>query len=219
MVLILDIGETMKCIPKREYLELEEFIDIMPENRKFPCKKIICDNYLRLRSAPGSKNNHQNWPGGWWDHTTEVMNIGQVVYETMNSRRELPFLFNETVFPLFMHDLEKPWKYASNEDLNSLNERLKEKGYQKPLSFPREEPHAFIIGLLEAYKVTLNDDEHNALEYAHGEIAQYSANHRLMLPLATFVHMCDVASARIWYDRPKENSTADSWGAKRIFEK
>ena len=203
-------------IQKTEYKTLEEYIKLMPDNRRIPCEQIITDYYARLSLAPGSKNKHQNWPGGWWDHTTELMNLAQEDYNSAMAHRPYPFTFEEVIFPLFIHDLEKPWKYATNDELESLNESIHQRGYEKSLAFPKNEPHAFIIGLLEAYNVQLTPNEHNALEYAHGEIARYSANHRYMKPLATLVHICDIKSARIWFDYPLKNSAQDVWGAKRI---
>ena len=53
------------------------------------------------------------------------------------------------------------------------------------------------------------------LRYAEGELADYTNKRRMMGPLAAMAHMCDVASARLWFDYPA--ATGDPWlGAARV---
>jgi hypothetical protein len=44
------------------------------------------------------------------------MNIAVKVYNDFNKHRPFPFSLSDALFILFLHDLEKPWKYAGNEE-------------------------------------------------------------------------------------------------------
>jgi hypothetical protein len=59
----------------------------------------------------------------------------------------------------------------------------------------------FRLNKLAEYKIVLTDDQSNALRYVEGEGNDYSNAKRVMGPLAAFCHLCDVTSARIWFDR------------------
>jgi hypothetical protein len=58
----------------------------------------------------------------------------------------------------------------------------------------------------------MSNEVHNAIFYAEGEKDSYSPSERKMGPLAAFVHLCDITSARLWFDRPRE--TGDTWGER-----
>ena len=50
-------------------------------------------------------------------------------------------------------------------------------------------------------------EEHKiALKYIHGEGDDYQKDKRVMTPLCAFCHCCDVISARIFFDYPKQLS-------------
>jgi hypothetical protein len=55
---------------------------------------------------------HQAWEGGYVDHLQETMNIGIDLYKTFSQRRDLTFTLSDLFIVLFLHDLEKPFKYA-----------------------------------------------------------------------------------------------------------
>jgi len=65
--------------------------------------------------------------------------------------------------------------------------------------------------------IALTAAQENALRYVEGESHEYSNRHRTMGPLAAFCHLCDVTSARIWFDHPLTEH--DPWtGARRRSE-
>jgi len=43
------------------------------------------------------------------------MNIATELYKNLGSHRPLSFSLSDALLILFLHDLEKPWKYAGNE--------------------------------------------------------------------------------------------------------
>ncbi|MBX4190352.1 hypothetical protein KW791_03615, partial [Candidatus Parcubacteria bacterium] len=83
---------------------------IDPPNRNV-CKIILQDNRKLFQTVPGSTNNHQAWPGGYWDHVREIMNIAIVNHKGLSELRPLPFSLSDALLVVFLHDLEKPWKY------------------------------------------------------------------------------------------------------------
>jgi hypothetical protein len=40
------------------------------------------------------------------------MNIAIELYKNLGSHRPLPFSLSDVLLILYLHDLEKPWKYA-----------------------------------------------------------------------------------------------------------
>jgi hypothetical protein len=176
------------------YKTLEECIELIDSPAREGIQRLYADHETRLRTSPGSSHNHQAWPGGWYDHVTETMNIAMLFYPALNEARPLQFSVSDALVSLFLHDIEKPWKYLpGDENIQTKDDRQR-----------------FREKIINQY-VALTPEQSNAVEFAEGELHQYSSKQRHMLPLAAFVHMCDVWSARGWHDRPYEN---DSWGMR-----
>ena len=115
------------------------------------------------------------------------MNFGYGLFFAMDQFRALEFSLSDVMLTLFLHDLEKPFKYIEPKARLDTD----------------EEKSAFIGGLIGKYGIELNENHTNALRYVHGEGDAYSKTERIQRPLAAFIHICDVASARIWFDYPK----------------
>ena len=180
-------------------LTLANLLDVVePVNRK-KCYQLLLDNMERFERAMGSSHNHQAWTGGYLDHVREVMHIGLTLYSALNSMRPLPFSMGDASLVLFLHDLEKPWK-----DAESIWDFKTKAGRKK-----------FRLDKLTEYDIQLTPEQHNALEYVEGEGSDYSPKRRVMNEMAAFCHMCDVASARIWFDEPnkgiKDVQSNDEW--------
>ena len=94
------------------YYSIEEMLEKIdhPVNRK-PCLKLLRENDGLFKSARGSTHNHQAWPGGYWDHVQEVMNIAIVLYKPLDELRAHRLTLGEALLVLFLHDIEKPWSY------------------------------------------------------------------------------------------------------------
>lgn len=149
------------------------------------CLKLYLDNETIFNSCPGSTWNHQTWPGGYIDHMCEISQIARSTYAALSAVRPLSFSLDDALLCLFLHDLEKPWKYAGLKNFINDEERLK-----------------FVHDKALEYGISWSGDRFNAVKYAHGEGKDYRADHRVQSPLAAFVHCCDVISARIWFDQP-----------------
>ena len=168
------------------------------------CELILSVYSNLFTGTPGSIHNHQNWLGGYWDHITEVMNYADVLYNA--DPRPMPFTLSSALLVLFLHDIEKPWKYESG---TSGEVKVKE------ILNNEFKSHAFRDEFIKEYGITLTPEEENALKYVHGEGNDYSSEKRVMGPLAAFCHICDVWVARIRFDCPMKKD--DSWsGAERL---
>lgn len=177
-------------------------------NRK-ACRCILRDYRKLFKKAQGSGHNHQAWPGGYLDHVAEVMNIAVILYRLFSSLRPLPFSLSDLLLVLFLHDLEKPWKYCVDRNGNLQ---------YKPKMQAKAQQHAFREKKFKKYGIVLTPELENGLKYVEGEFNDYSKERRVMGELAALAHMCDVASARLWHAYPAKKR--DPWrGAKRVGSK
>jgi hypothetical protein len=172
--------------------QLIDTISIIPEPNLSACLKMLEEEAARFKLAPGSTYNHQAWDGGYIDHIVEAIDIAKLIYGPLNAKRALPFLLSDAVLCIFLHDIEKPWKYVLGK--NELDD---------PKLSTKENRHNFRREIISKYGFELTDEHWNGIEYAEGEIHNYSNRKRHMGRLAAFVHMCDVWSARGWFDQPK----------------
>ena len=163
---------------------IKEFLSLLPEHNRKACLRILADNHDRFYDAPGSQGKHRAWPGGYIGHLEETMRIAISLYN--NSIHPLPFEITDAILVLFLHDLEKPFKYI--EPKRTFRDDASKKN--------------FIEKMMRDYDITLTPDQRNAFHYVHGEGDDYHPTKRIMGPLAAFVHCCDTMSARIWFDYP-----------------
>lgn len=188
------------------YLTLDQMVEMIDEPNRTGCRRIVSEHRKLFQTVQGSTNNHQAWAGGYFDHVQEIMNIVIVLYLRMSALRPLPFSLSDALLVVFLHDLEKPWKYEFGTD-GQLNEIDALRG-NKPAQ------HAFRFAKIEEYGIVLTDEQRNGMLYVEGELADYSSRRRVAGPLAALCHMADVMSARVWFDHPLEQD--DPWrGANR----
>lgn len=131
-----------------------------------------------IAQSPGSSGNHQAWPGGFVDHLLGMIEVSFPLWR--------PHLFpgvtwGDFVLTTCLHDIEKPWKYVTPPAGSWV---------------PASPTH-----LIERYGFKLSEVHVNALKYAHGEGNDYRKDVRVMSPLAALLHICDIYSARIEWDR------------------
>lgn len=185
---------------------MNDLIAMIDEPNRTPCAHILAEHRTLFATVQGSTHNHQAWRGGYLDHVTDAMNIAVVLYEELSALRPVPFSLSDILLVMYLHDLEKPWKYELGVD-GQLEHRAELSTKQLHQKFRVEK-------LLE-YGVLLTAEHENALRYAEGELADYTNKRRVMGPLAAMAHMCDVASARLWFDYPA--AVGDPWlGATRV---
>jgi hypothetical protein len=191
---------------KPPYYTAEEMIGMIDEPNQTACFNILRDNRKLFQTVQGSTHNHQAWRGGYIDHVQEIMNYAILLYGNMSMVRPLPFSLSDALLTTYLHDVEKPWKYELGSD-GQLQHR---KEFTEKSSH-----HEFRLAMLNRYGVALTSEQENGIRYAEGELNDYTNQRRVMGPLAAFTHMCDVASARLWFDYPMVEN--DPWdGAKRF---
>ena len=188
---------------------LDDLVQRIDGTRGLACVWILQEHRLLFLRAKGSSHNHQAWPGGYFDHVAEVMNIAFVLHPVLSALRPLPFTRSDALLVLFLHDIEKPWKYELDAEGNLCRRvEFASKAEEKA------EAKRFRDAKLKQYGIELTPEQANALRYVEGELDDYSGSRRVMNELAAFCHVCDVISARIWHDRPVPKG--DPWpGARR----
>lgn len=153
------------------------------------------DHIDEILSAKGSSGgNHQNWDGGLHDHLNHCFVLAQDLYKLLHerigpkwrgagnmSRVPIPFSLESAIVVLYFHDIEKIFKHG-----NRYPQRL------------IEAKDAWYLGILpNKYGIEFDEQEYNALKYAHGEGDDYRKDRRVASPLAGFVHSIDNLSARV----------------------
>jgi hypothetical protein len=192
-------------IAQPPWLELDTFMERMGEHNQPIMQRILADNRDLLRTAAGSRASHHSWPGGYWDHITECLNLAVAHYALWEAIRPLPYQLWEAFEVLFVHDLEKPWKYVPDAPCPIPVPKLTEKPARAE----------FRLDLLRYYGVDLTADQQNALKYCEGEGDDHHPERRVMLPLAHLCHTCDETSARQFANCPYPRQ--DPWtGAHRV---
>ena len=182
------------------YYSLDEAIQMIDEPNRARCHFVLSDN-PDFTNARGSKTKHQAWPGGYLDHVTDTMNLAVIFHEILSSTgRPLDFTLSDSLLVMFLHDLEKPYKQTRGVKLG-LEDSSGKKDDDVIKSF-REK-------LFDQYGFELTEKHLNAVRYIEGENKDYHPTERVMNELAAFCHMCDIWSARGWYDFPKKED--DIW--------
>jgi len=192
---------------KPRYLSVDRLFKKIDEPYRSRCRRIYLDNLKRFCEAAGSSHNHQNWRGGYHDHFVEAMNIAVLLYRRLGSARTHPFSLSDALLIIFLHDLEKPFKY----ELLYYNSGV---AVNRVLWCTKDERKKFREQKLAEYGIKLTPEQANAMRYVEGEGNDYTNERRVMNELAAFCHMCDVWSARGWHSYPSTEN--DPWtGAKR----
>lgn len=184
----------MKRVNKK--LPLNKLLKKVEPQKADICQRIIIDYGDHIRTIPGSLGKHHAWVGGYISHVEESMNLAVILYDDLNSRRRLPFSLSDALFALFLHDFDKIIRYERKQ-----NGEVSSKTYEGDYVDQIDQI------LSSKYGYRLASEERNAIKYAHGEGSDYHPTDRVMLPLATLVHCCDIISARIWFDEGREHSS------------
>jgi hypothetical protein len=189
-----------------DYLPIEALVAMIDEPNRLPCQRILTEHRCLFEHVHGSTHNHQTWSGGYIDHVTDCMNFIRHLFTFVSAfGRPMPFTLSDALLVIYLHDLEKPWRFLVNQDRIANRVELSTKAQRKQF---REDK-------LREYGIYLTPYQLNAFTYVEGELDDYSSTRRVMNELGAFCHMVDVWSARGWYDYPKPMN--DGWvGADRV---
>lgn len=177
-------------------------LDLFEEPNHDALQKLLHVLTTLFPDAPGSHGAHHDWSGGYLDHVAELFQIAYKLYAAMDGFRALRFDLTSAWLVLFLHDIEKPFKYAEPNDLRRFWDHL---GYGNPAWRPGKSDKVFQAFIVEKFDIQVSKSEWNALRFVEGEGDGYVPGMRAMNELAAFCHMCDVASARIWWDYPQDH--------------
>lgn len=153
------------------YRTIEELLSLIDEPNRTSCMLLFSAELKRFQESHGSTNNHQAWPGGYFDHIQDGMNVCVVLYNALNDQRPLPFSLSDALLVFFLHDIEKPWVYTPGDD-GQL--------HVVPAMQDRRARHDFRLLKLHEYHIELTPDQLNALQYVEGENADYQSRKRVM---------------------------------------
>lgn len=195
------------AVLKLDYLPLADMLKLVDEPAQSVCGRLLAGNQALFETAPGSRHNHQAWPGGYFDHVVDGMNYARHLYAFDTALgRPMPFSLSDALLVFFLHDLEKPWRIRAREDGTLANAA----GFESKAAFKQFREHK-----LAEMGLALTPAQHNALTYVEGEGDAYSSSARVMNELAAFCHKVDIWSARQCHDYPK--AVGDEWtGAGRF---
>lgn len=179
---------------KPTYHRLPKMIEMMDPAFRGPCHRLYAENRELFASARGSTHNHQTWPGGYLDHVTDAMNYAILFYRAdASTGRPMPYSLSDALVAVYLHDLEKPWRFVRKADGSWENTGLmKDKAGRA----------AFRWAKIAEYGIPITPEIENAIRYAEGEGDDYRPDRRVANELAGFVHVCDTYSARTRHDFP-----------------
>lgn len=155
------------------------------------------DHRARLARAPGSREAHHAWEGGYTEHLRQTFWIAAhtaALFEKSGRMDELPseeqFTLSDALTVLFLHDIEKPFIYDVDEN----------GGVVKLVDMPKQARKAFRAGVIEKYAFVITPTMENALLHVEGvRDEHYVPGERADQPLAALCHAADNLSARGFY--------------------
>lgn len=147
----------------------------------------------RMRAARGSKTKHQARPGGYLEHLDECFAYAARFYCALTDERRVDFGFDETLTPLWLHDIAKVFHYTEARPGDERYDR----------AAAEMTSWEFALKVARDFDVPLSGDQVNALRYIHGEIGVHHPTERWMGSMATLCHMADIWSARGAHDEPR----------------
>lgn len=162
---------------------IDYYLNLIEGANGVACRQMFEQYKNIFTKSSGSKVKHQAWEGGYIQHLCQCMALAEFLYEPIKQIGGVDFSLSDAILILFLHDLEKPFKYVLGKVFNNDAEKKE-----------------FITNQVELFNIILNEKHLNALKYIHGEGDDYSPDVNIQWPLSAFVHVCDVTSARIWHD-------------------
>ena len=144
---------------RTSYYAIERMIGMISGPNRSACFRILRNNRKLFQTVQGSTNNHQAWLGGYFDHVQEIMNIAIALYVELNTLRPLPFSLSDALLVVFLHDIEKPWKYEFRDGQLHHTNAFKTKA----------QAHEFRAQKLKEYGIVLTLEQENGMRDVEGE--------------------------------------------------
>lgn len=184
---------------KPPYYPLRTMLEMIPEPNRSACLRLYDEEHERFLRARGSTHNHQAWPGGYHDHVEDAMNYAILFYRAeLQTGRAMPYALEDALLAIYLHDLEKPWRFEQADGAWRTTGLMKTKADRAEFRWKK----------IAACGIILSEQVENAVRYAEGEGDDYRSDARVSNELAGFVHEMDNHSARVRHDHPK---VGDPW--------
>ncbi|MEO5950535.1 MAG: hypothetical protein ABIQ04_03745 [Candidatus Saccharimonadales bacterium] len=163
------------------------------------------DHRSRLGTAPGSRDAHHAWQGGYVEHVRQTMFFAAQNFLFMQQSGVLSSLPDEEQFDLsdaltvmFLHDIEKPFMYRIDND--GLIETTTD--------MSKDERKTFRQSIIDTYGFVITPTMYNALQFVEGvRDSAYIPGKRADEPLAALCHAADNLSARAYYTYRGKNES------------
>lgn len=178
----------------------EQWLELIEGDNAVAVERFMSDgdHAERIAWAPGSREAHHAWEGGYAEHLRQTMWIANHNYELFvasGRMAELPseeqFTLSDALTVLFLHDIEKMYVYDFDEQGRVV----------KFVDMPKPERKAFRSDMIERYGFSVTPTMENALLHVEGVRDKYYApGERADQPLAALCHAADNLSARAFYD-------------------
>ncbi len=179
---------------------LESFFDDVSEANRQAIDSFLTygDHQRRIDTAPGSRNAHHDWLGGYKEHVRQTFVIASANYQLMEQMgllEQLPdeeqFTLSDALTVMFLHDIEKPFIYEFNQPDGEIITRTK---------MTKADRKTFRKGIIDTYGFHITPTMENALLHVEGVRDEYYVpGERADQPLAALCHAADNLSARGFY--------------------
>lgn len=158
----------------------------------------IDENRHAVLTAPGSRDAHHAWRGGYQEHIRQTMIVAHTLYQLMldlGGLETLPpeeqFSLSDALTVMFLHDIEKSFIYRMRP----------EGGVDTLRSMTKVERKEFRRDVIDRYGFVVTPTMANALLHVEGVRDEcYVPGERVDQPLAALCHAADNLSARAMYD-------------------
>ena len=181
-------------------LNLKDWLEYIEGENKHAVVSFLSNeaNSVVLSSAPGSRESHHAWQGGYEERVRQSMMIVTInikILENIGALTQLPeeeqFTLSDALTVIFLHDIEKPFIYNYNKREGIVK--------LKP-SFSKADRKQFRQAIIEKYGFKITATMANALKYVEGvPDSDYKPGQRTDQPLAALCHAADNVSARVLY--------------------
>ncbi len=178
----------------------EEWLDLIEGQNAEAVKRFLDDkgNARRINTAPGSREAHHAWEGGYREHIRQTMMLVARDFNLMTEvglietlPEEERFTLSDALTVMFLHDIEKPFMYEMQPDGS----------VRKLLGMTKAERKDFRDGVIASFGFNITPTMENALKFVEGvRDEDYIPGERADQPLAALCHSADNLSARAFYD-------------------
>lgn len=193
-------GEFFEFEADEQSYTFEQWLECIEGQNALAVNSFMKDgnNRDRVLAAPGSREAHHAWEGGYQEHIRQTMMIAKHQMDLMQTTglmEQLPseeqFSLSDALTVMFLHDIEKPFIYEMDPH----------GGVTKLHTMSKSQRKDFRQDVIDSYGFEITPTMANALQYVEGvHDEDYVPGERADQPLAAVCHAADTLSARAFYN-------------------